>query len=330
MAASLLLGCGPAVSTDEAAGGTQGEPENPPPDPEAMSEATTGGDDAASEPHGSTGEPPQPDPPTLCNVDPYARGPRITPYYECIRGLVDFTTGLEPSGRTFQGAYAQFFTVYAEEDLVYDEEILDPYDGTIGDCDLRRVGNSAFGEPADILWEDAGDVTFQFGDTPVSANEDGDPKSVLGYDAPLDDYELVADPLDPVGLTASGDTTPPLELSGVVNLPEIIEVVAPAWFEPFTLDAEDFRLEWVPSALALPMEIRLRVTVQGDWNYELFCRVPDTGSFVVPAELVQQIPRPTEGSLELQRADMVVAPSPDGRSILATARSFTWSRFMLE
>ena len=298
----------------------------------AVDEGDAASDDAgASFDDGTTpADLPDEDRPGLCDLDPYALDPwDTTAYRTCIRGLADLSVVGEQSGHVGYDAYAQFFTVIAEEDIAWEREILDPYDGTLDDCRLARYGNSGFGSPEQVVWEDAGDVTFVLGGTEVLADESGDPVSVLGYDANPGELGIAPAYLTPHGFVATGDTTEPMDFAEAVVLPERIELLAPSLDGSAVVDTADFVVQWVPGSLGVPFEISVNVAVSGDWDFQLFCRVVDDGEFVVPAELAQQLPRPADARLWLRRADVRVVMSAD-RGVLVTAAARTEGPLALE
>lgn len=260
--------------------------------------------------------PPEPKP-TLCDGDPYALDPRYTDLYQtCIRGLVSFAVRETQSGLECD-AHAQFFTVEVAADIEWEEEVLDAYDGTLDDCRLVRHSNSGYGEAEVVVWEDAGDVTFVVAGIEQLGAESGDPMSVLSYDGAYD--AGVTATLDAAGFFASGDTTAPLNMLGLVQLPEPIDLLAPVLDgRPIPHDA--LSVEWMPSSLGVPLDIVLDVNAPG-WDFELFCRTHDDGQFTIPAVLTAQLPLPTDASLRLGRSDVGLVPAEDGRFVLLGATS---------
>lgn len=330
---SLVLACAPLVDAPEAesTGSSETSPHSASSaaSPETATNAIEGSGAAASTTDEVVddgpgvpdvpNEPPDP-PPSICD-DPYAvTGAAASPYQYCLRGLVDFTVSSSIAiGEGFD-AYAQFYTVNAESQIVWEEEILDPFEG-VGDCSLRYYGNSGTGEGEDVIWEDAGDLTFVLADDQLPADEYGDPVSVIGYQASPRDFGIEPAFLGRYGIVATGDTTPAFDLPDAVTMPDLVEVLEPA-LDGSAVAHEDLVFRWTPSAAGVPLDINVHVQPPG-WDYTVFCRVDDDGEFAFPIELTEQLPLPSSAYVYIRRADVRIVGFDGERGILATASTVT-------
>lgn len=317
----ILVACGPAVELPGTGSASSDTSTGSPSQPSSSSGGDADGPGSFStgvaSADGTAGEAPAG--PTYCDGDPYAVNPlRQTPYYECMRGLADFSAPFAGSDDSFS-AYAQFYDVREYVPADHAEEVLDPWEGP-PDCTLVRYGNSASGGVEDVLWEDAGDVTFTLGRDIIEAEEYGDPVSVIGY--LVGGGRASARYGQPHGFVATGDTTAPFEHPTAVVLPPTFGVVTPPFGGTPTLSPEQATVSWEPATQAeFMVTVSVVTNVPGDWDFALSCMGPDDGVEVLPAELLSQFPRPIEARLRLSREHKRLMPTEDGRFILVTART---------
>jgi hypothetical protein len=249
-------------------------------------------------------------------IDPYD----LVHYRLCRGGLATFGAHVFSTGEVGYSAYAQFYEVFAESQVVWDQVVHDPFTG-LGDCGARTFGNSGSGEGEQVLWQDAGDLTFVGPGFAVPGGKYGDPQSVLGYDTSLSNLGLLPGWGSPHGLITTGATAPALDLSDVVVLPDRIEVSAPD-----ILGGEVARdalvIEWTPSPLAMPTWLTLHFPAGGSGAaYTVYCQMPDDGSFQVPAALLEGADLPRTARVHMRRSDDRMLPTDGERWMHVTASS---------
>ena len=310
-----IVGCGPSLVVDEPTDGST----------ETMTDAESGefggsafggssgsiDDEPTGEGGGATGGSATPPP---CDRDPNLLDPwRPELYRTCMRGLAFFDAQIERNGSAFFHAYAQFYDVESYVRADYEEEILDPWSGP-EDCGLVRHGNSAFGGEEVVLWEDAGEVMFHVGGDATVASKYGDPVSVLGYDWPGESSEPVYGV--PHGFSATGATTPAFSFHDAVTLPPPLEAFSLALDGTATLGTTSTTLSWIPASPDAFVRVFIRVPVDGDWDYTLYCTAPDArGQIELPAGLLAQLPRPSDAHVFVQRSNRTAEEAESGRFI---------------
>jgi hypothetical protein len=287
-------------------------------------EGTAAGDgsEAGDSSGGSACEPLPEVPPeaefTWCTADPYSLPPLPSKYVACVDGFVEFRHSTASDGYLFYDGYAQFYSVVEEASASVYGAVLDPYDGSLDDCALYDAGSS--GDFGELLFEDAGDVTFTFGELQLAGDRSPD-AIIIAYSASAAEEGFAPHFLAPHGFTATGATEPPIDLAAAVTLPDPIVLTAPPTDGAAVVDLDAFTLEWEPSALDMPLDLTVLVAPEGELELALFCRMNDDGEFTVPPALACHLPPTKNATLILNRADTRLITTDDGRNIVVAAET---------
>ena len=336
----LAVGCGPVVplsqggsgSTSEDAGGLEtttiimGSTSLPPSPGDASSSSVDG--DSSGEPFAC---PPLPTVPpgeeaSWCDGDPSATGGGASAYVGCLDGFVHFRQSWldEEHSYLFYDASAQFYTVTEDASGEAFSTVLDPYDGTLDDCALyEQGGDNQLGE---FEFVDENGMTFTFGDFQVEA-ERFTSGSVISYSAPAAEQGLLPQHLAPHGfILANGQGNS----SDAVTLADPIVATSPAMDGTGVLDRRVLSITWEPSAIGIPLELRLQINENDEPRYTLLCRVQDDGEFTVPEALACHLPSDENAFLILARTDRAIVTTEDGRTIGVLIESSVRSSVVLE
>jgi len=251
-------------------------------------------------------------------------------YRLCMRGLADFTSHEFRNGEITHEAYAQFFRVYAESQVVWDEIVLDPHDG-VDDCYAVDNGNSGSGESEQVLWEDAGDfVTFMGPDMQIEVPRYGDPVSVIGYDGSFGDAGYSPAWGGLYGFVAPGATTPPYDFPDSVHLPERIVVTSPSLEPGTTVPRDQLVVQWEAATLPTQLFLFLRFDLGGDRWVTIGCEMADDGQFQVPPEILEHAPLPAEANVYMSRTERQMVMLDDIYAIKIQGETSTEAKWWIE
>lgn len=339
----LVVGCGPAVGDSEGQsdsgttdanttiiGGSSGVSED---------ESSTSIEDGSSGDGGeATGEdegefvcptlvPQPPGTNALCSADPDAIPPIAASYGGCYDGTVSFRQSRASAGTfIFYDVSAAFWTARSYPEGL---TVLDPYDGTEGDCGLYYGSHST---PDSKTYEDVGTATFSFGPQTLTGSRSVDDAGRIRYFANAADAKLEPQWLQPHGMTASGGESPALDLSAAVTLPEEL-VLTGALSEggaEHVLDRNAITITWQPGSSEFPVYAYLWTAIKGTDRLTLLCRMEDDGDFTVPPEFACQFPATESAHLGVTRVDQRLVSSTDGRTVLVDAETYLGRSVTLE
>ena len=336
----FLVGCGPAVGDSEGPsgqsdsgttdanttiiGGSSGADED---ESSTTSEEGSSGDEDEGDLVCPTLVPQPPGTNALCSADPDAIPPIVASYGGCYDGTVSFRQSRASAGTfLFYDVSAAFWTARAYPEGL---TVLDPYDGTVGDCGLYYGSHST---PNAKTYEDIGTVTFSFGPQTLTGSKSVDDAGRIRYFANAADAKLDPQWLQPHGIAASDGEGPTLELSDAVTLPEemVLTGALGDGGAEHVLDRDAITVTWQPGSSGFPVYAYLWTAIEGTDRLTLLCRMEDDGEFTVPPEFACQFPAAESAHLGVTRVDQRLVSAADGRTVLIDVETYLGRSITLE
>lgn len=342
----FLVGCGPAVGDS---GGPNGQSDSATTDENTTiiggssgvddDESSTSSEEDSSGGEGeATGEdegefvcptlvPQPPGTNALCSADPNAIPPIVASYGGCYDATVSFRQSWASNGTfLFYDATAAFWSARAYPEGL---TVLDPYDGTVGDCGLYYGSHSA---PDSKTYEDVGTVTFSFGPESLTGSKNVDDAGRVRYSANAADAELDPQWLQPHGITVSNGEGSTLELSDALTLPEemVLTGTLGEGGVEHVLDRDAITITWQPGRSGFPVYAHLWAMIEGTDRLTLLCRMEDDGEFTLPPEFACQFPAVESALLGVARVDHRLVSATDGRTVLMNMQTYLGRSVMLE